>query len=226
MRGQIIAGLLADSDGLVRLLAVVGGAVLGAIIIGFLANLLARLATTRKLPRWAANVVRLLGAVAAGWLVALWVFGGGGAGIGGSGGWGFGSGTGRGESTAKVPSTGQTVSPSTAAKAPNELPDSDSNTLRVEVLGAAALKRLGKAELERCYRVDADGGPRLLTLKEVKDLIAERLKKEPPLRHVALVLYKDSPAPGVSFVEDLRAWAVDRKMKVDVVAPDADAPTL
>src|SRR5262249_16507297 len=77
------------TDVVVRILAVVGGGVLGGLGLGLLAQLLARAFTTKKLPRGPALVVRLLSGVICGWLIALWLFGGGGAGIGGVG-WGGG----------------------------------------------------------------------------------------------------------------------------------------
>src|SRR5690349_3859821 len=86
-----------NTDSLVKILAVVGGGVLGGLAMGLLAQLLTRAFTTKKLPPWPVFTVRLLGGVICGWLVALWLFGGGGAGIGGTGGWGFGSGSGRGD---------------------------------------------------------------------------------------------------------------------------------
>src|SRR5690242_12594610 len=83
--------LMMDLVGLtVKSLAVVGGAVLGGLAIGGFGGLLTRATTTRKLPprlRW---VLRSLGGLASGWIVALFLFGGSGLGIGGSGGWGFG----------------------------------------------------------------------------------------------------------------------------------------
>jgi hypothetical protein len=229
MRGAVLVGWLEDVSGLVRLLAVLGGAALGAVVIGFLTQVLSRALTTKKLPPWAANVVRLLGGVVVGWLVALWLFGGEGPGIGGTGGMGFGSGAGKGASTAK--DKGSSSSPTTARPATAQ--PAVGEALRVEVLGRAALEKLargGAADAARCYRVEADGGPRLLTLPEVKDYVRGRLKEKPPLRRVTIVLYNDSPARDVPLVSELRDWARDlvtdtrEKMKVDFVAPDANAP--
>jgi hypothetical protein len=231
MNGPIIAGWMEETSGLVKLLAVIGGAVIGALLVGFFSNLLARLATTRKLPPWALNVVRLLGAIAAGWLVALWLFGGGGPGVGGAGGLGIGSGTGHGPSTAKTPTTGQTTAPAPAARSPDGQPQSASESVRIEVLGPAALMKIGKAtQPERCYRVETDMGPQLLTLQETKNWIRARLKRQPPLRRLDLVLYNDSPAANVPFVRDLANWAADletegnQRVRVDRTNLDKDAP--
>jgi hypothetical protein len=225
MRGSIILGLLEDVSGPIKLLAVVGGAVIGAFLVGFLGNFLSRAMTTRKLPPWARNVLRLLGAVAFGWLVALWLFGGGGWGIGGIGGWGIGSGTGRGEHTAQAPGAGPTA-PATTPKGSEETPGGAAESVRVEILGDSALKKQKPpVDLARRYRVETAEGPRLMNLKEVKEFIRERRKHE-PLRRVVLVLYKDSPDRAVSFVRDLQTWAAEEKMRVDFQEPDKDAPSV
>jgi hypothetical protein len=179
------------------------------------------------MPRWARNVVRLTGAVLCGWLVALLLFGGGGLGIGGSSGWGFGSGAGKDESTARAPENNGHVPPT--SKSSPVVPPAE-NTMRVEVLGPDALKKLnGKADADNRYRVEGEEGPKLLTLPEVKDFIRKRQKKEPTLRRVVIVVYKDSPAPDKDFVTELAAWARDlpadgAKVRVDVELPGEDAP--
>ena len=82
---------------LVKMLAIVGGAALGAVAAGLLIQALARLLGGQKVPRGGLIVIRLLGAVTAGWLVALLVLGGSGSGMGGTGGWSlFGTGDGKG----------------------------------------------------------------------------------------------------------------------------------
>ena len=75
----------------IKSLAVVGGAVLGGLALAALAGLFVRLLTTRKLPPKVRWLLRLMGALLIGWIVALFLFGGGGGwGLGGTGGWGFG----------------------------------------------------------------------------------------------------------------------------------------
>jgi hypothetical protein len=227
MRGITFAVWLESVGPVERWLAVIGGGVVGGLLIGFLTGVFVRLVSTRKMPRWARNAVRLTGAILCGWLVALILFGGNGLGLGGTGGWGFGSGTGKSESTAKAPEGGGPGSPT--SKASPVVPPAE-NTLRVEVLGPAPLRQLtGKADAENRYRVEGENGPKLLTLKEVKEYILQRQKQGPPLRRVVLVVYKDSPAPDKEFVTELAAWARDlpadgAKVKVDVDLPGEDAP--
>jgi hypothetical protein len=194
MGETILLGWMEDTGVPVRILAVVGGAAVGALLIGFLANVLARMASTRKLPDWARNIVRVLGAVASGWVTALMLFGGGGPGAGGAGGWGIGSNTGK--------------------ASPNNTDTqmvSDKEKVVVEILGPDPLKRLGIQDPERCYRVMVDGESKELSLHDVKKVILERLRREPSLRQIDIVQFRDSPADGVKYVSDLKTWTEDLK---------------
>jgi hypothetical protein len=94
------------------------------------------------------------------------------------------------------------------------------------VLGKDTLKKMD-ADATRCYRIETASAPRLLTFEEVKEEIKKRQRKQPPLRRIEIVLYKDSPDERVPLVGQLKAWAReldDGKMKVDISQPDADAP--
>jgi hypothetical protein len=215
-------------DVLVRGLAVVGAAVLGGLLLGLLTQLVVKAMTTRKLPPWPLNTVRLLGAVASGWLVALWLFGGGGPGVGGTGGWGFGSGTGRGEGDQKAAEKDK------GGKGTGGTPVPADESLRVEVLGDPDLGRIAGAGFDphRYYRVQGAQGGALLTLDEVKRAVKERQQQSPPLRRLVLVLYLDSPTEEVGRVVDLKTWAdglvvrgTKDKLRVDVAKLGEAAPT-
>ena len=214
------------SDLPVKVLAVLGGAAVGAFAVGALVRLISRLTTRQQLPPWLMFVLRFLGAVVVGWLVALWLFGGGGPGIGGQGGTSSGSGSGGEQKQPPPPTTGPTadkVKPADAAE-----------TLRVEILGDPALKRLagsGHFDAEHRYRLKTDGGPRRMTLAEVKDFVLRRLDQPPPLRRIILVLYNDSPASDRALVTDLENWAKDQRvpgigqsLQVGQEKPGEDAP--
>jgi len=69
----------------VRILAIAGGGAIGGLLVGWLTQVICRLLTTKAVPRGPLNIVRLLGAIAAGWLVALLMVPGLG-GLGGGGG--------------------------------------------------------------------------------------------------------------------------------------------
>ncbi|HWG41315.1 MAG TPA: hypothetical protein VN688_00915 [Gemmataceae bacterium] len=214
------------TDVVVKILAVVGGGVAGGLGLGLLAQLLSRAFTTRKLPAWPVLTVRLLGGLICGWLVSLWLFGGGGPGIGGRGGWGLGSGSGKGEGEGeKTTATVKKDNGDKKTDADSQSPAAE--TLRIEVLGADTLKKQD-VDGPRCYRIESAEGPRLLTFTEIKEAIKARQQKQPPLRRIELVLYKDSPDQRVRLVSQLKAWASELdggKMKVDLSQPDANAPT-
>jgi hypothetical protein len=212
-------------DVVVKVLAVVGGAVVGGLGLGLLAQLLARAFTVQKMPRWPLRTVRLLGGGVCGWLVALWLFGGGG-GIGGSGGWGFGSGSGQGEldkTTYPVKTNTERQTIEDEGKSPA------SEALRIEVLGGESLRKL-RADSSHPYRIRQGETPSLLTMDEVKAAIKERQRQQPPLSRLEIVLYKDSPDKDVPLVKRLLDWGReltvkgDGKMRVDISQPDADAP--
>lgn len=196
----------------VRVLAVLGAAAVGAFGTGGLVRLAARLTMTRqRLPLWLLRTLRLLGGVALGWLAALWMFLGS---FGGLGGWGFGGGGGRGEGNTEGPVA---VAPKEKEKEKEKVPEPEppppgaADSLRVEVLGHDALKRLegSGGDAEHRYRVDTGKGPRLMTFAELKDLVRTRQQGERPLRQVTLVLYKDSPNPDKAQVADLQNWLQD-----------------
>jgi hypothetical protein len=209
--------------GVEKILAIAGGAALGALLSGLLTQLLCRAVTTRKVPRGVLFLIRLLGAVVCGWLVALWVFGGGGGGLGGPGGSGFGAGAGKG--------TQQPAGEGEKKREEDRRPDKGTAGLRVEVLGDPALKRVAAGnpvDPNRRYRVEGKEG--LMTLSEVEQLIEQR-RTSAGLRRLDIILYNDSPARNVLYVARLEEWArnlpvgENETIKVDVVLRDEDAPT-
>lgn len=218
MTGTTGFAALPDAAGfVVKALAVVGGAVLGGLFVGLFAQLLVRAFTGKTLPPFARWLLRVLGGVLVGWIIALFVFGGGGPGLGGLGGWGFGSGSGGGDSKDSETKKDATPKDSTPTK------DAGSGTapkrvLRVEVLtDPTVAKALGKegVERQRYYRVEGTAANDLLTLDALKEKIRERLKKQPPLERLDVVTREDSPDKDVPRVAELRHWAEDQKIKVE-----------
>jgi hypothetical protein len=211
------------TDVVVKILAVVGGGVVGGVAVGLLAQLLMRAFTVGKLSRWPILIVRLLGGVVCAWLLVLWLFGGGGSGIGGLGGWGFGSGTGKGEGD----------KPSEADHKDNDGKKNDGDkktpegaTLRIEVLGDDALSEPDKKDNRR-YRLETKEGPQLLTLADIQKTMKQRQQEQPPLRRLEIVLYKDSPDERVAVVSQLVSWGRelnDGKMIVVTSTSSRDAP--
>jgi hypothetical protein len=205
------------TDTVVKILAVIGSGAGGGLALGLLAQLLLRTMTTRNLPRWSVQTIRLLGGLICAWLVALWLFGGGGSGIGGSGGLGFGSGEGQGDGEKIV---GNAKKNGSRAETPSD------ESMQIVVLGRANLTE-DQIKAKSWYRIETGEGPRMLTFEEVKRAIRNRQREQPPLRRIEIVLYKNSPDERVPIVSQLRAWASDYygdKMKVDLLRSDQEMP--
>src|SRR5947209_6182825 len=65
-----------------KVLAVLGGALLGGVFVALLAQGATKIFTGQTMPRWMIRLVGLLGGVAGGWIVALLLTSGGGGGEG------------------------------------------------------------------------------------------------------------------------------------------------
>jgi hypothetical protein len=208
---------------LVKGLAVLGGAALGGLLAGLLVQLVVRLTTTKSMPRLPLQIIRVLGAIAAGFVVYLFLFGPGGGGFGGPGGWGLGGGNGgngtatgrsteQGPSTDRAASTGKSEPPSDTAKSrPTE-----GSTVRVELLSG------GRVRGERWYRVEGRAEP--LTLAELRDALRAQLKATPPLEKIVIVIYKDSPDVSTFPVRELKELAADLRLTPVIELPGRDAP--
>jgi hypothetical protein len=192
----------------VGVLAVLGGAALGGLGVGLLAQFCARTLTLKPLPPIALRVLRLLGAVVVGWAVFLLVFGTGHFGFGRGGGLGFGGGP------EGNPSTGSTQKAGGNGNSREPAPSDDA--LRIEVLGDPRVAK------DHFYRVEGDA--ELHTLVEVRKRIDARRKQDPSLRRLNIVVYKNSPDPLKAQVTDLKALAHDFELGVAVYEPDREAP--
>jgi hypothetical protein len=217
-----------------KILAIIGGFVVGAIAIGLLVQGLVRLASGQNLPRIPLLIVRFLGGVMVGWLVTLWVMGGGGTGIGGTGGWGFGSDNSSGKNGGNDKSSASTKVYKEKDKEEEPASTVKTPVLRIEVLGVKPLEKLGKRteDPRPCYRVATAEGPKLMTLAELTKFIHPS-ENEYLWKHLELVIYKDSPAPALHYkdVQDLKEWARKQLLpdpketiRVDQTEVDADAP--
>ena len=202
-----------------KLLSIVGGAALGGFGLAFLVQLLVRGWTGKQVPRWALMSLRVGGGVGSGWLVALWILGGGGWGLGDSGGFSFGTSNGH-ENSAAVKDRQVSVHK-------DDDFTKEVQALYVEVLGESVLDKLGesKAEPMHCYRIETTTGKRqLMTRKEVADYMKERLTQEPPLKAVTIVLYDDSPSLLVQRVLDLKYDAQGLNLSVGEERRKYNAP--
>lgn len=187
-----------------KLLAVVGGAALGYMLVGALLRFAGRFLPRDRVPRAVQLAVRLLGGFTTGLLVYLWLFG-----VGGSGGWGSGGGgwvpfggTGGEEGGAnqkgKDPLRDQPAPPRAA-------------TLRVDLLGGTRVKE------QRFYMLE--GSDRALTFEELTQAVGERRKLTPPIAGLRIVLHPDSVDRSNPAVRQLERWARDQGLTPELAAP-------
>jgi hypothetical protein len=207
-------------DAVIKVLAVIGGGVVGGLIVGWLVRVLTLLLTGQKLPRAVHWLFRVLGALIVGWLTWWYVFGGGG--LGGPGGPGSG-----GPNDGKTPATTDgTKDKDKKDKKEENPPQPDPSgpatpdfpsALGVELLAPDALQRLKPGTpAQRSYRLWK--GAEFLTLAEVEQAIQDRQKKSPSLRYIFLVFYRDSPdpdEPNQPMIRQLREWAQDLTVQGD-----------
>jgi len=207
-------------------LVAAGAAGLGALVVGVIVPLFARVLSGRRVPPRVMLSIRLLTAVTSGWITWLVLSGSGGYGIGGMGGGNGGNGLGpveRSEVSIQDKSTGKTALPRSPSSAMQP-----GSQLRVEILGDGPIRKtLGTEQFdpERRYRLTVGGDQKLLKLPELKRLIEERQASAAPLQGLQIVLYDNSPDEYLPGVNDLDRWARDEKnLAVDISKRTDNAP--
>ncbi|HVS37626.1 MAG TPA: hypothetical protein VMS17_18835 [Gemmataceae bacterium] len=188
-------------------LAILGGAAVGALLFGFLAQLLYRGLSQRKLPALPRLLARLAGAVLLGLLTAWFVWHGTGFGPGNGNGNGNGNATSNGDGArpqeANKPPDKPTPTPPVNPQPPpvNPQPPPDS-VLRLHIMTSEALKQLPGGDQadsnKRWYKVVGDDDVKdLMTVEKMKDYVQKRYDdKKPPLLGVDIVTRKGvDPAP-------------------------------
>jgi hypothetical protein len=216
-----------------KIFALIGIAAVGALLLGWMASMIARLYFLQKIPPGPMWFIRTLGFAASGLIAYFVLFGGGGGGFGGTG-WGWGGG---GPKEGVVPKKDESVRKDRDKEKDKDSKKDDKDaikvtpeqSLRVEVLGDPALKRLTKSEdFDSSKRYRLPTGPELLTLDEVKKQVLARREADPPLRLLEIVLYNDSPDRKRPQVELLETWARDLSraapLTVKVSDEERDAP--
>ena len=178
-----------------QILAIVGGAAVGAFAFGLIAQLMTRWLTTKKMPPFATNTIRLIGAILCGLLTAMWVWQGGGWGPGGLGGQGIDEGTGAGEvkSTSTKETTTEPEKSKEIIQSPNtNQPAPPETVLRIDVMSDPELSAYDKSEM-RYYKIEGDEAAHPHTLVEMRDMIRKRIGDNPPLRRLDIVTRPNSP---------------------------------
>ncbi len=201
-------------EGVVKLLAVVGGAALGVLIVGLVLRFCGWWLGAGKGPRTLVWLLRALGGVAGGWLVWLMLTAPGGSGLFGGGGSLFG---GRGTG----PDSGRE-----AVSAPTQPAERPSTGRAASTTGAAvSVTMLGGKRVvgSRFYLLEGAGEP--LTLDELKQAVKERRQRNPELRVIEIKIYQDSVSSSHPAVTDLEQWAMDNGFTVSRPPPvDRDLP--
>jgi hypothetical protein len=216
LRFAVLADLAPHlGDTIIKVLAIIGGALLGGLLIGMLVQLIIKGVTRRPAPRFVKNLVRLLGAVAAGVAVYLFVFGPGGGGLGGFG-WGLGGGgggaTGHNGTTQRGPDSTPRERPATT---PATQPDR-AQVLAIEMLGGARVKD------NRFYLVENQKEP--ATLEDVRKTLEQRLQSQPPLKAIEIVIREDSVSERDPAVDKLRQLGEQLGLGVSRNTPPAPKP--
>ncbi len=199
----------------VKLLAIVGGAVVGGFFVGWFMRSLVMMTTGQRLPALLHWTCRSVGGLICGWLMYLFVFSSGNGGLGGSGGLGTGGSSGNPDKTDTTTAHPSTANPKTTGLGVTESGDA----VTIEVLGEDDIKRIDpdrfkKGELDHCYRL-FDGDRRLLTLDQIKEAIEGRQQRSPPLQRIILIRYKDTPGVVQDPVANIKNWAEQLPVLVD-----------
>ena len=201
-------------EGVVKLLAVVGGAALGALVVGLVLRFCGWWLGANKGPRRLAWLLRGLGGVAGGWLVWLMLTAPGGSGLFGGGGSLFG---GRGTG----PDTGRE-----AASAPTQPAEKPSSARAATTPGATvSVTMLGGQRVVGGRFYLLEGAKEPLTLDELKRAVKERRQQNPELWVIEIKIYQDSVSGNHPAVKDLEQWAMDNGLTVSRPPPvDRDLP--
>jgi len=194
-------------DWLMRGLAVIGAAALGGFGAGLIVQISARLTTTRQVPRPVLRIIRLLGAITCGLLVAYALFHSGGPGGGGSG-EGGGKDAGKGQ---YLINQSKDVSPKDT---PNDTYPAEMKSMRITVV---------PAKDGRYYRIGDE--KQALTFAEVKDRVAFRRAQAMPFERLIIVLYEDSPDRNTPVVQQVKTLAQDNNLTPEISEPKGKVPS-
>jgi hypothetical protein len=186
-----------------QLLAVAGGAAVGWLAIGFAVNVLRRFLGVSSVPRPPLVFARTFGAVVAGWVVWLWVFGHGGSGIGGPGG----------NSLGGAPGSEPGITQEQPRPTPARSVDG-SSPLTVVMLGGNRVKD------DRFYKILGEN--QALTLSELKEALKKR--QDLDLQRLKIAIYDDSVAENHVRVTNLVEWAEQHNLQVSKSRLKGEAP--
>jgi hypothetical protein len=201
-------------DWVLRILAIVGAAAVGGFGAGLILQVSAKFLAAQTVPRPLLQIARALGAITCGLVVGYFLLHSGGSG----GGWGLGGGPGIGfgkDSDGNKDEHGEKDSQDeNGHQKPRELAKGET-AVQVEVLQ-------DPSKSGRDYRVL--GQQERLKLNELKKMIDDRHRQEPPLEKMVIVVYLDSPDRNTRVVQNLVEMARESSLTPDVSEPRRKAP--
>jgi hypothetical protein len=191
----------------VRGLAVVGAAVLGGFGTGAIVQGIAKLMSGTRVPTVPLQLIRVLAALATGWIVFLVIAGHGGSGLGGNGGDGLLPGGGAGSASSSE-SKSKESSRSYASSAPRY--DPEATSIDVDVLETALVeKKLGHQGVEKRKFFRVEGSPELLSRAELEKELIRLRSQMPKLDHVNLRRQGDASSSSSPLITGLVQWGKD-----------------
>ena len=191
---------------LVKLLAVVGAAAIGALLVGALVRRLGRWLIFRDVPRPVLLLFRGLGGVAAGLAAWVMVSSPGGSGLFGGGGAVFG---GKGSDIGKQAPEPSVNQPTTSLALISRAP-----AVRIIMLGGARVSG------QRFYLIEGQKEPR--TVEEMKTILKEQQKAG--VRNIELLIYENSVARNHPAVKSLEKWAEQNNFTITKVPTKGEIP--
>lgn len=191
-----------------RPLAVFGGIALGAYLSVLLVNLLFKRISKKPLPNWVSFSFRLLGGITGGWIVFIYLFGGGGDGIGGPGG------AGNGRNNNKFTTLVATESP---ADKDNQLKKNDPSkvVINLRVLTDESAKKMMQGNYQpKKYYLLSDKPDELFDVESLLSHLNSVLKSS-MIERIDFVIGVDDPDRDTNRVRLVRNWAEANKVAVD-----------
>ena len=191
-----------------RPLAVFGGIALGAYLSVFLVNLLFKRISKKPLPNWVSFSFRLLGGITGGWIVFIYLFGGGGDGIGGPGG------AGNGRNNNKFTTPVATESP---ADKDNQLKKNDPSkvVINLRVLTDESAKKMMQGNYQpKKYYLLSDKPDELFDIESLLSHLNSVLKSS-MIERIDFVIGVDDPDRDTNRVRLVRNWAEANKVAVE-----------
>ena len=191
-----------------RPLAVFGGIALGAYLSVLLANLLYKRISKKPLPNWVSFSFRTLGGITGGWVVFIYLFGGGGDGIGGP------PGAGNGRNNNKFTTPVATESP---ADKDNQLKKNDPSkvVINLRVLTDESAKKIMQGNYQpKKYYLLSDKPDELFDIESLLSHLNSVLKSS-MIERIDFVIGVDDPDRDTNRVRLVRNWAEANKVAVE-----------